>query len=138
TSGSTVTFTDTKANTNGTKYTFKVVPYASTGDGTSKTLTTYRVSKPAITSATNSAAGKATVKWGKNAKATGYEIWYSTSSSFSTKKTKAITKYTTVSTTLSSLTKGKTYYVKIRTYKTVSGKKYYSAWSAVKTVKITK
>ena len=138
TSGSTVTYTDTKANTNGTKYTFKVVPYASTGDGTSKSLTTYRVSRPAISSATNSAAGKATIKWGKNAKATGYEIWYSTSSSFSTKKTKAITKYTTVSTTLSSLTKGKTYYVKIRTYKTVSGKKYYSAWSVVKTVKITK
>jgi len=138
TSASTVTYTDTKANTNGTKYTFKVVPYISTVDGTAKSVITYRVSRPAISSATNSAAGKATVKWGKNSKATGYEIWYSTSSSFSTKKTATVTKNTTVSKTLSSLTKGKTYYVKIRSYKTVSGKKYYSAWSVVKTVKITK
>jgi hypothetical protein len=138
TSASTVTYTDTKANTNGTKYTFKVVPYISTVDGTSKSVITYRLSKPAISSATNSAAGKATVKWGKNTKATGYEIWYSTSKTFSTKKTATITKNTTVSKTLTSLTKGKTYYIKIRSYKTVSGKKYYSAWSAVKTVKITK
>jgi predicted RNA-binding protein with TRAM domain len=29
----------------------------------------------------------------------------------------------------------KTYYVKVRTYKTVSGKKYYSDWSGYKTVK---
>jgi hypothetical protein len=138
TSASTVTYTDTKANTNGTKYTFKVVPYISTVYGTSKSVITYRLSKPAISSATNSAAGKATVKWGKNTKATGYEIWYSTSKTFSTKKTATVTKNTTVSKTLTSLTKGKTYYIKIRSYKTVSGKKYYSAWSAVKTVKITK
>ncbi len=44
----------------------------------------------------------------------------------------------TVSKTISSLTKGKTYYVRIRTYKTVSGTKYYSAWSSTKSVKISK
>jgi len=138
TSASTVTYTDTKANTNGTKYTFKVVPYISTVDGTAKSVTTYRVSRPAISSLTNSATRKMTVKWGKNTKATGYEIWYSTSKAFSTKKTATVTKNTTVSKTITSLTKGKTYYVKVRSYKTVSGKKYYSAWSVVKTVKITK
>ena len=143
TSASTVTYTDTKVNTNGTKYTFKVVPYITSADkstvsGTSKSVTTYRVSRPAISSLKNSATKKMTVKWGKNTKATGYEIWYSTSKSFSTKKTATVTKNTTVSKTITSLTKGKTYYVKVRSYKTVSGKKYYSAWSVVKTVKITK
>ena len=33
-------------------------------------------------------------------------------------------------------TKGKTYYVKVRTYKTVGGKKYYSGYSAVKKIKV--
>ena len=36
------------------------------------------------------------------------------------------------------LTKGKTYYVRVRSYKTVSGTKYYSAWSSKKSVKISK
>ncbi|MCD8217115.1 MAG: hypothetical protein LUD01_03565 [Clostridiales bacterium] len=39
---------------------------------------------------------------------------------------------------VSSLTKGKKYYVRVRTYKTVSGTKYYSAWSSAKSVKISK
>ena len=80
-----------------------------------------------------------TVKWGKNAKATGYEIQYSTSKTFASgNKTATVSKYSTVSKVISSLTKGKTYYVRVRTYKTVSGAKYYSAWSAVKNVKIAK
>lgn len=37
-----------------------------------------------------------------------------------------------------SLTKGKTYYVRVRSYKTVSGKTYYSAWSASRKVKVAK
>ena len=143
TSASTVTYTDTKANTNGTKYTFKVVPYITSTDkstvsGTSKSVTTYRVSRPAISSAKNSAAKKMTVKWGKNSKATGYQIQYSTSKNFSSYKSATVTKNSTVSKAIGSLKKGKTYYVRVRSYKTVSGKKYYSAWSVVKTVKITK
>ena len=140
TSGSTVTYTDKAANTNGTKYVFKVVAKAGTGDSTlSKSVTTYRVSRPAISSLTNSAAGKMNVKWAKNAKATGYEIMYSTSKSFASgNKTVKITSKATVSKVIGSLTKGKPYYVKIRTYKTVSGTKYYSTWSAVKNVKISK
>lgn len=44
----------------------------------------------------------------------------------------------TVSTTIAKLTKGKTCYTRVRTVKTVSGKKYYSGWSAVKSAKISK
>ena len=42
----------------------------------------------------------------------------------------------TTSKTFTGLKKGKTYYVRIRAYRTDGGKKYYSAWSAVKSVKI--
>jgi len=67
---------------------------------------------------------------------TGYQIQYSTSSKFttSTTKTLTVTKYSTVSKTVSKLVAKKKYYVRIRTYKTVSGTKYYSPWSASKYV----
>ena len=39
-------------------------------------------------------------------------------------------------TTIKKLTKGKKYYVRVRTYKTVDGKKIYSGWSTVKNVKV--
>ncbi len=66
---------------------------------------------------------------------TGYEIQIATNSAFSS----GVKKYTVssasaTSKSVSSLTKGKKYYVRIRTYKTVSGTKYYSAWSGYKTV----
>lgn len=140
TSVSTVTYADTAANTNGTKYTYKVVAKASTGDSTlSKSVTVYKVAQPAVSSVSNSGAKKMTVKWEKNAKATGYQIQYSTSSTFASgNKNVNITSVATVSKTIGSLTKGKTYYVRIRTYKTVGSTKYWSAWSAKKSVKITK
>ena len=80
-----------------------------------------------------------TVKWKKNAKATGYQIQYSLSKTFASgNKSVNIAKVGTISKVIGSLTKGKTYYVRIRTYKTVGSTKYYSAWSAKKSVKISK
>ena len=140
TSGSTVTYADTKANTNGTKYTYKVVAKASTGDSTlSKSVAVYRVARPAVSSVTNSAASKMTVKWGKNAKANGYQIQYSTDKAFkSGNKAVTVTGASTVYKVIGSLTKGKTYYVRIRTYKTVGSAKYWSVWSSARSVKISK
>ena len=68
---------------------------------------------------------------------TGYEMQYSTSKKFtkSTTKTKTIKSYKTTSTTIKSLKAKKTYYVRVRTYKTVNGKKYYSTWSTTKSKK---
>ncbi|WP_028509338.1 hypothetical protein [Ruminococcus sp. NK3A76] len=66
---------------------------------------------------------------------TGYQVTYSTSSKF----TKAATKSVNVKGTskvISKLTKGKTYYVKVRTYKTVGKTKYYSGYSAVKKITV--
>ena len=60
---------------------------------------------------------------------------YSTSSNFkSGNKTKKITSNKTTSKKITGLKAKKKYYVKVRTYKTVNGTKYYSGWSKVKTV----
>ena len=137
----TCTYTDKKANTNGTKYTYKIIASASsTGRSTlSKSVTTYRVARPAISTVTNSGAKKMTVKWGKNARASGYQIQYSTDKTFKTgNKSATISGASTVAKAITGLTKGKTYYVRIRTFKTAGSTKYFSAWSPAKNVKITK
>ncbi len=139
TSGTTVTWTDTAANTNGTKYVYKVVAKASIGASTlSKSLTTYKVTAPTNKSAVNAATRKAVLTWTRNASANGYQVQYSLASNFSGAKTVTITKNTTLTTTVSSLTKGKTYYTRIRAYKTVGSTRYYSNWSASRSVKISK
>ena len=77
-----------------------------------------------------------TVKWGKRAEATGYELQYALKSSFAGAKTVKIKKNATVSATIKKLKTGKTYYVRLRSYKTVGKKTYYSAWSKGKGVKV--
>ncbi len=135
-----LTYTDTSVKTkDGTSYVYAVRAYYSSNLSVTSGVTFVRLSSMTISSAANTAAGTMTVKWTKNTKATGYQIQYSTSSSFASgNKTVTVTKNSTVSKVIGSLKKGKTYYVRIRKYKTVSGKKYYSAWSAKKSVKITK
>lgn len=66
--------------------------------------------------------------------ATGYEIQYAANSSFSKAKETVITSNKTDKVTVSKLSGNKKYYVRVRTYTTVNGIKYYGAWSAVKTV----
>ena len=137
--GSAVTWSDTGANSNGTKYVYKVFAKASTGTSTlSKSVTIYRVARPAVSSVKNSASKKMTVKWGRNAKATGYQIQYSLKKNFSGAKTVNVAKAATVSKDIGGLQKGKTYYVRIKTYKKVGKVKYESVWSTAKTVKITR
>ncbi len=65
------------------------------------------------------------------AQLTGVQIQYSTNKSFKNAKN-VYTKYTTK--TISKLIAKKKYYVRVRTYKTVSGTKYYSGWSTIKSV----
>ncbi len=78
------------------------------------------------------------VKWKKQAvQTTGYEIQYSTGKKFAKGATKLVPvkKASIVSTTLTKLKAKKRYYVRIRTYKTVSGKKHYSGWSKAMNIK---
>ena len=106
---------------------------------TKKVTVTVNPTTTTLSSAKNAKGLKMTVKWKKNTVGTGYQVQYSTDKSFEEdSKTINISKNKTTSKTITKLTKGKTYYVRIRTCKTVSKKNYYSGWSKVKTVKITK
>lgn len=60
---------------------------------------------------------------------------YSTSKKFKKAKTTTVKSYKKTKVTVKKLKKRKTYYVHMRTYKTVKGKKYYSGWSKIKKVK---
>ncbi len=71
----------------------------------------------------------------KTKEVTGYQIQYSTSKKFSGAKTKTLTKNKYSSYTVKSLKAKKTYYVRVRTYKTVGKTKFYSDWSNVKSAK---
>jgi Fibronectin type III domain. len=134
---STVTYTDTGANTNGTKYTFKLVPTSSAGDGKAKTVKIYFVSRPTISSAGSTATKKLTVKWKKSDKATGYQIRYSLASDFSSGvEIVTVSKASTVSVTIGNLKAGKTYYTQVRAYKTINETRYCSSWSAKKSAKV--
>ena len=77
-----------------------------------------------------------TVTWSKkSSQVTGYEIQYSTSKKFSGAKTATVKSYKTTKATIKNLKAKTTYYVRVRTYKTVDVKKYYSGWSTVKYTK---
>jgi hypothetical protein len=121
-----------------------VITITITASGTNYKTVTKTVTitvKPAtakIASVKNTASKKATVKWSKLSYVSGYQIQYGTNSNFSGAKTVTISGASTVSRILSGLTKGKTYYVRVRVYKMVGKTKLYGAWSAKKSVKISK
>ena len=77
-----------------------------------------------------------TVRWKKQKKYTsGYQIQYSLNKKFTKKTvTKTVKKNTDTKLNVKKLKPAKTYYVRIRTYQTVKGKRYCSAWSKVKNV----
>ena len=76
-----------------------------------------------------------TVTWKRKNGVKGYQIQYSTKKSFKKAKTVTIKNSKTTKKTIKKL-KRKKYYVRIRTYRTVNGKKYYSKWSKTKSVKV--
>ncbi len=137
-SGSTVKWTDRNV-ANGTKYTYTVKAYSKTMTSTYHSGTViYRMLGTTLSGIKNSQKGQMTVKWKKNSKASGYQIQYADNKSFSKAKTVSAEKSSTVSKVIKGLVKGKTYYVRIRTYKKSGSKKYPSAWSSVKYIKISK
>lgn len=96
---------------------------------------------PKKTSLTSVKAGKKQLKcaWKKQAQqTTGYQIQYSTSSAYKNPDYITLSSPSAVSTTITGLAGGKTYYVRIRTYKKVSGKTYFSAWSTAVKCKTAK
>ena len=76
------------------------------------------------------------VTWKKKTGVSGYQVQYATDKKFKkNKKTVTVAKKNATSKTIKKLKSKKTYYVRVRTYKIVNGKKVYSSWSKVKAVK---
>lgn len=93
--------------------------------------------KAVLSAAKKASTTSLKVTWKKASVASGYQVMIATNSKFS----KNVEKYTVkgrtaVSKTIKELKKGKTYYVKVRAYKTVNGTKIYGEYSASKKVKL--
>ena len=115
----------------------------------SKPSTTQTTTKPSTTKNTETAKPKKTsikklskgkkkftVTWAKVSGVKGYQIQYSSDKKFKkNNKSVTVTKQKTTKATVKKLKSKKKYYVRVRTYKTVNGKKIYSSWSKVKSVK---
>lgn len=80
------------------------------------------------------AKGGFTAKWKKQSMADGYQLKYANNSDFENGKSKYVKTNSTTSLSVSKLRSGKTYFVKVRSYTTVDGKKIYGDWSDVKAI----
>lgn len=112
----------------------------STTQPTTKPSTTKNTKtvKPKKTSIKKISKGKKkfTVTWAKVSGVKGYQIQYSSDKKFKkNNKSVTVTKQKSTKATVKKLKSKKKYYVRVRTYKTVNGKKIYSSWSKVKSVK---
>lgn len=90
---------------------------------------------PVLKTIKNRADGTAKVTYTKVPNAKGYQAQYSASKKFSAAKSVTAKKNTAE---VEKLRKGRTYYFRVRAYRTISGKKYWGAWSNVKSVKAMK
>lgn len=123
------------------KYDFKVRAYQI--DDSEKTYASFgavvsqytSIAKPKLNSAKSTSKKKIKASWSKVGGASGYQVMWSTYKNFSKNyKTKSVkAKYS--SKTVTTAQSKKTYYVRVRAYKTINGKKVYSQWSSTKKVK---
>lgn len=123
------------------KYDFKVRAYQI--DDSEKTYAPFgavvsqytSIAKPKLNSAKSTSKKKIKASWSKVGGASGYQVMWSTYKNFSKNyKTKSVkAKYS--SKTVTTAQSKKTYYVRVRAYKTINGKKVYSQWSNTKKVK---
>ena len=90
-----------------------------------------RLRDTAISKVTSPKNGAIKVSWKKTSYVSGYEIAYSKNTDLSEAKIKKISKREQTSSTIADLNKGQEYFAKVRTYKVISGKKYYGEWSEV-------
>ena len=130
--------------TNGVYYTYRIAAYYLTSATSSESVPSgessiLRLKTPTtVKQSSISAARKMTVKWTKNSSADGYQVQYASNSLFTSMKTKTVKGAATNSLTLTGLNKKNTYFVRVRSYKTVNGQKYYSAWNVSSKVKSTR
>lgn len=94
--------------------------------------------KPTITSLKSTKTKTMTVKWKNNSKTSeGYQIRYAANSRFTGSRAVTVASAKASGKTIKSLKKGRTYYVKVRAYRTDrDGSRLYGNYSAVKKVKV--
>ncbi|HCT91634.1 MAG TPA: hypothetical protein DF613_09705 [Lachnospiraceae bacterium] len=91
---------------------------------------------PALKKAVSPGKKKLSASWGKDKTVDGYQMYLCLKKDFKKGTYERTYKKSSGSMTLTGLKSKKTYYIKLRSYKKVGTKKYYSAWSKIKKVKI--
>lgn len=96
-----------------------------------------KLSAPSIKSTKAISRGhKISVTWSKVSGAQGYQIsWSKDSKGNKVAAKKSVSSGATTKCTGKNFTKGRTYYVRVRAYKTTNGKKTYGKWSSAKKIK---
>lgn len=137
------TYTDsTVKSKHGTVYSYRIESYKSVNGQTAKAVSKekkiLRLTAPTKLKIANQKGRKLSVTWKKQKKISGYQIQYSTGKAFAkgTKITNIVK--SSDKAVIKKLKKGKTYYVRIRSYQKSGSKKTYSAWSSYTKVKIKK
>ena len=97
--------------------------------------TTFRINlqKTTLSALKSSRKGELQATWKKTSGNTGYQIQYATNAKFSGAKVKNTTR---TNYTIKGLKSKGRYYVRVRTYKKVGGKYWYSGWSNVRNIRI--
>lgn len=117
------------------KYYFKVRAVNSSGKGSfsSKKSKSTLLAQPEI----NLTAGKGqiSVNWNKISKAEGYVVYYSTDRAMMGSKKITLKKKSSVRKTIDGLKSKKRYYIRVKAFKTVDGKRVYGQYSAIKSIK---
>ena len=130
-------FVDTTTKDN-TRYAYKVYAYKDDAgermnSAPSPGKACFKLARPASVKLKKLSSKSISVTYKKAAKASNYQIQYSTSKKFTGAK---IVTLKGNSRTIKSLKKGKTYYVRVRTCYKSGGVIYRSAWSDVKSIKL--
>ncbi|MBE6823954.1 MAG: hypothetical protein E7513_01270 [Ruminococcaceae bacterium] len=123
----------------GTTYKFKLRAYTKDdgviwGSYSSVFATATKPKTPTLKVSSSSTKGKVSAQWSNVSGESGYQLYYSTSSSSGFKKVKSYSA-DVLKGSKSSLVSGRTYYFKVRAYKKVDGKVVYGGWSKVKSIK---
>ncbi len=125
-----------------TTYRYKVRSYVENADGTesygsfSTPVTAKTMLNTPTLTAKSLSRGSVTLTWTRVAKATGYEIYYSTAKNGIYTKLKTVSKSSARKYVDSGLASGEKYYYTIRAYRTVNGVKTYSSYNTIKSATV--